>query len=273
MEPKILLTTLFGGESFVYTDARGNTITAQLNGNVVAELVAAVQDGVDGSLIFGDIAGQITTGPRAGTIVGNGSLPVSGATTPRGGQFTAVASPPALSNPNFPLPANPLKGQQVNLQAVASNAAGQTFVFNTFDVSANGGGKFGNTSPNFGWTIQLYTLNNATGASTLFEDLSAPLTSEAGTASTLTAVTIGGAAFNPEDGQLVFELHYVEMPAGGAGAATAAIYFDHLFSLDTSNPNATPVDLGDLALGSASTFTAMTFMTTGPSVPRTSSTR
>ncbi len=266
MEPKILLTTLFGGESFVYTDGRGNTITAQLNGNVVAELVAAVQDGVNGSLIFGDIGGQITTGPRKGTIVGNGSLPVTGATNPQGGQFSSAASPPGLTNPNVPQPFNGQRGQQVNLQGVASNSAGQTFAFNSYNVSTTG---VVATSPNFGWTIQLFTLSNTTGTSNLFEDLSIPLLSEAATSSTVTAVSIGGAAFNPENNQLVFELHYVETPAATNGTAggtgmVAPIIFDHLFTLDTSIAGNAPVDLGDLALGSTSTFTALTFVATSP---------
>ena len=57
-------------------DARNQNATAQFNGNVVAELVSAIQT-ADGSLIFGDIEGVINTGPRAGVVIGNGSLPVS----------------------------------------------------------------------------------------------------------------------------------------------------------------------------------------------------
>ena len=87
LEPRVLMTTVFGGESFRYTDAQGRTVTATLSGNVAAELVSAVQAGgqppsqrhsVGWVSDIRRYRGDIHVGSRAaGIIVGNGSVPVT----------------------------------------------------------------------------------------------------------------------------------------------------------------------------------------------------
>ena len=117
LEPRVLMTTVYGGETFQYTDALGNTVTTTLNGNVVSELVGAVQAGgtsgktantttSGGYLIFGDIVGQFTAGPRQTVIVGNGSIPVD-----NGRQGSTDTPHITIPGDNYPSVANP--GDQV----------------------------------------------------------------------------------------------------------------------------------------------------------------
>src|SRR5947207_2547219 len=61
MENRVLLTAIYGGETFTYTDSGGKAITVQLNGNVSAEMIAAIQSS-NGALAFGNIAGGFGTG-------------------------------------------------------------------------------------------------------------------------------------------------------------------------------------------------------------------
>ncbi len=210
-----MLTTLYGGESFQYTGANGSTVTATLTGNVVAELIGAVQSGglagvstmtvpstpnagdTQGTLIFGDIEGTIGSGARQGTVIGNGTIPIpSGATTSNNTAITV----PGLSFNSV--------GKQINLSQIATNAAGETFTFNIYDVNSNGMTIQENGSTQ--WTLQLLQLNSTTNAALT------PVTTVVTTAPTLSSlvplnaadVSVPGAAFDPIDGQLYFDVHY-----------------------------------------------------------------
>ncbi len=164
IEQRLLLTTVFGGERFLYTDATGDTIMAQLNGGALAaELIAAVQTG-DGSLLFGDIEGTILAVPgatpatvRPGAVIGNGSAPVSVGLF--GNQATQGLAPV--------LPAGP----QNNLGGVASNANGQTFAMNMYNVDGTGKKMAADAFGNVEWTVKLLSLDNARGTGTEIDDL------------------------------------------------------------------------------------------------------
>ena len=179
LEPRVLMTTVYGGDVFQYTDAMGNPVTATLNGNVIAELVSAVQAGgisaknqvaVGGYLMFGDIAGKFTSGPRQGVIIGNGSVPVNngtqGAPTVAGSHITV----PGASYPDPDAQPDPLTGNQVNLQTLSTNLAGQTFTFNLFDVGPDGKPIVSPKDPSSkqqDWTMQVIQLDNSSMAGTV----------------------------------------------------------------------------------------------------------
>ncbi|HEY4330115.1 MAG TPA: hypothetical protein VGN88_10305, partial [Phycisphaerae bacterium] len=170
LEPRVMMTTVFGGESFQYTDALGNTVTATLNGNVVAELVSAVQVGGDrgrkngpaatgGYLMFGDIAGKFTSGPRKNVVIGNGSIPINNGSQGNPGAMVTVAglAYPSAQNP----------GQRINLTTVASDAQGDLFSFNLFNQSQTGGTMLSaNDSTETLWTMQVIEFPNGSSAGT-----------------------------------------------------------------------------------------------------------
>ncbi|HVT80544.1 MAG TPA: hypothetical protein VHM90_07800, partial [Phycisphaerae bacterium] len=232
MEPRVLMTTVYGGETFVYTDALGNTVTATLNGNVVAELVGAQQYGggtvqrvtTGGYLVFGDIAGRFTAGPRSGLVIGNGSLPVT-----LGTQSSATTQIPGLN----------YTSNQIHLQALASNAAGNTYGFNAFDTDATGTVVKTTSTPNQTiWTFQVVGLSNTSGASTVLVTIPSNNTNPA-----LTPVIpldaenarIPATAYNPVDGKIYFEVDYSVKPqqqGGGGGGAAPTIYTNEIWSFD-----------------------------------------
>ena len=254
MEPRLLMTTLYGGETFQYAGSNTN-VTVTLTGNNAAELVAAVQTGglagnsppnapadtgnpdLEGNLLFGDIAGTITSGPRNGTIIGNGALPTTtGSTTSSRVQIAG------LSYTSI--------GDQINVQGISANAAGNMYAFNLFDVDATGATQQTNGSTQ--WTLQVLQLTNSTagfsGATTV---LATNPTVTSGTTSSLIAplgansVTIQGAAFNPLNGLLYVDVH-TEIAATGTGTGSGTQYQDTIYTLNTQTEVFTSV--GTLSL-------------------------
>lgn len=231
MEPRLLLTTLFGatptnpllvarayGEVFQYTDARQKLITATISGNTIAELISSVQDAYTGQLLFADIGGKIVSSPigRTGTIIGNGCVPVT--LNEGGGAPTNITDPlgavgiglnvtlAALATYNGATIMNP-GGAFGNLNA------GDTFAFNVYSPAGN----IANTSPAVpNVVIQMIKLNPKTGATlsvlhleNLLEQYTVTMPGAAGappvSVGQTTAVSaITAAAFNPVDGLLYF---------------------------------------------------------------------
>lgn len=74
LEPRVLLTTLMGGEVFEYIDARGQTVRVTLEGDIIAELIGGDIDNTSNELILGDLPGYIysSTLGREGAV--NGGL-------------------------------------------------------------------------------------------------------------------------------------------------------------------------------------------------------
>lgn len=267
LEPRVLMTTVYGGDVFRYTDARGNTVTATLNGNVVAELVSAVQAGgisgrnvtaVGGHLIFGDIVGTFTSGPRKGVIVGNGSVPIDNGTQ---GSPTQGNAHITITGASYPDPdANPaLPGNQVNLQTLSTDLAGRTFTFNIFDIQPNGSltlSPADATSKLQDFTMQLIQLDNTTMAGTVVytidsDQVGSILPFATNTTHTFTYSNVGvrAAAFNPIDNKLYFEFHYQlddVGPAAGTGNATTTTttIVDEIFSIDPNNTASGFTDVG-----------------------------
>lgn len=68
LEPRLLLTTLVGGDVFEYMDASGGIVRVALNGDLIVELIAADIDDQNQPLL-GDMPGEITGSAlgRAGT--------------------------------------------------------------------------------------------------------------------------------------------------------------------------------------------------------------
>ena len=235
LEPRVLMTTVYGGEVFQYTDSLGNLVKTTLNGNVVTELVSAVQAGGispkrltshGGYLIFGDIAGRFTSGPRQGVVVGNGSLPVNNGT-----QGSATASGAHITVPNAAYPAGLTGATQVYLQTLATNNLGQTFTFNLFDNDTAGNvmrSPLDAGSQQQQWVMQLIELNNSTMAGSVVYSVNSdssvsPLHFPTdNTTSTYAYANVGvkAAAFNPIDNRLYFEFHYdLAITTGSNGTA------------------------------------------------------
>jgi hypothetical protein len=264
MEQRILMTTLLGGERFTYTDARGNTILAQLNGaSLATELIAATQDGT-GNLLFGDIEGTVRQNgdptapvdPRNGAIVGNGAIPVSGGLQ---GSATLGFGRPGGSV-NFGL----------NFGGIAANRGGATFGFNITTVDQNNkplatfpvtgdviptAAPSGGTVPPVPYDLLLFQINTNpnppppgaqnSGNAFNFQDLSVVLEGAdddvAGIGTGVAAlepdllqatkVSIAGAAFNPADGLLYFDLQFTPKPPSGGVTIPQQ---DVLYSVDPS---------------------------------------
>jgi hypothetical protein len=270
LEPRVLMTTVFGGDVFQYTDALGNAVTVTLNGNVAAELVGAVQAGgltrttgnptetTGGYLLFGDIAGRFSSGSRNGVIVGNGSLPVNNGT-----QGSPLQGQAHITLPGASYPTDTQTTSQVNLQVLATNASGQTYTFNIFDVDSNGSltiSALDTSSKAQIFTMQVIQLNTSTmGGSlaytvrsdqvgTLFPTLGTPPGSDTTNTYTYEEVGIRAAAFNPMDNKLYFDLHYkltfiensTESGSGGGGGqngtAGDVTYVEEIYSFNPAVP-------------------------------------
>lgn len=106
LEPRLLLTTLFGSEVFEYQDANGEIVRIALEGNIVAELIAGDIDDTNAPYL-GDMPGAITasdfgrTGVEIlGGIGGEDGIEVIGDITnlPEGFSIYGLATSDALSN-------------------------------------------------------------------------------------------------------------------------------------------------------------------------------
>ncbi|MEQ9460748.1 MAG: hypothetical protein RIG82_07345 [Phycisphaeraceae bacterium] len=59
LEPRVLLTTLVGGDTFVYVDSTDNTVEVQLDGDIIVELIAAQYNPATGQIELGNLPGLI----------------------------------------------------------------------------------------------------------------------------------------------------------------------------------------------------------------------
>ena len=262
----MLLTTLVGGQSFDYLLPGGSLpggpfVHVQANGNMVAELIAAIKTsnaGNNSSLLLGQLPG--TSG---GVGVNNGSIPVTG-----GNAQSATPNPYTDLDVNATIGpqtgVNTFDFSQINLRGIASNSGGVTYAFNIFNTVTGGNGTLNfpttsgtTTSNNTLWDIQLLQINNTSGKATFIADLTNQLeTGQAGysdpndqfglpkAASPLGAamlpdllgasnVTIGGAAFNPIDGRLYFDVEFTP-PSNNTVGTGSNLTQDILMSIDPS---------------------------------------
>ncbi|MBN1553168.1 MAG: hypothetical protein JXA11_00365 [Phycisphaerae bacterium] len=111
LEPRLLLTTLVGGDVFEYMDAGGEIVRIALEGDLIVELIAAdvyLDPNGDQAILLGDMPGEFTgdsTSGRAGVqilggIGGADAVDLIGSITgmPDGFSMTALATSDAQSN-------------------------------------------------------------------------------------------------------------------------------------------------------------------------------
>jgi len=124
LEPRFLLSTVYGGESFRYFDVNGQLVEITVDGNAIVELIGAEVSG--STAILGDLPGEITDsdlGREGFNFLAGGGLTVIGDTyvvdndapfqTPEG-----INAPPTFD------------GSLVTLESLASRADGRTFSIN-----------------------------------------------------------------------------------------------------------------------------------------------
>ncbi|MCE9589128.1 MAG: hypothetical protein K8S99_01230 [Planctomycetes bacterium] len=141
LEPRTLLTTIFGGETFWYLDADQHTIQITVSGDAVVELIAGDVDtstgGGAGSLIIGDIPGLITSSPFPGRtnaklfggLGGADGIRVLGTTPISDPEF----APGSIPRPNG-------GSAQINLDSLAtSTVSGQSYSLNVADLALTQG--------------------------------------------------------------------------------------------------------------------------------------
>lgn len=137
LEPRVLLTTLFGGDVFEYEDPEGNTIRvaleADLPSDLIVELIGSEVD-AEGTLRLGDLPGRIIAGPNAGTNIGGG---------PGGDEgVDELGDTPVLDLSSFDLGTFTLAdgpNDAINIEALAGlTEDGRTLGFNFGTADVNG---------------------------------------------------------------------------------------------------------------------------------------
>ncbi|MCC7204368.1 MAG: hypothetical protein IT441_04765 [Phycisphaeraceae bacterium] len=230
LEPRLLLSTVYGGETFEFQDAQQQRIVVSVSGNVVVEIIGATVSNNDNSLILHQMPGSILTSPvgRAGTRL-NGGFGGSKGSDPV--TFDSINGAPI----EYFVPPTPgggggdLGGDVLAVNALASNADGDTYGFNYFESPS------GVPLP----TIHLFKFEDH-GASPATETPIADIGSRILTLiyggplpdTNPPAVTaVDAAAFNPVDGRL-----YFVVTVDRADQETSPQGLQYVFSIDVSGP-------------------------------------
>ncbi|MGH7213863.1 MAG: hypothetical protein ACREIT_03775, partial [Tepidisphaeraceae bacterium] len=206
LEPRRLLTTVLPNETFEFADAEGNIVRVRVEGNMIVELIGSVVDDTNTATLV-ELPGRITVSDtRPGTnlfggIGGGTGVQVIGNTT-----ITDSINGAGGTVPTVPSDA-------VNFDAIASNAAGQTWGLNLLTVVT------GNTQNK---VVQLAQLSNSTGAATVAHSIEASLPLDT-TSGQSTVTDIRAADFGP-DGLLYF------VAVGGVGGTAGEV--PRLFRVD-----------------------------------------
>ncbi len=136
LEPRVLLTTLIGGDVFEYIDADGQTVRIATSGDTVAEIIAADIDD-ENNPVLGDMPGTFL-----GSSIARGGTDVLGG---RGGlDGVAPIGPTPIDDPIAPAFQIPTDGNDAtgagenNIRAIATrdtiSGDGQTWGINVGDV-------------------------------------------------------------------------------------------------------------------------------------------
>ncbi len=175
LEPRRLLTTFHGGDTFEFLDAQGNIERLKFFGNITAEVIGgAVQ--LDNTLKLVNLPGTLNGAPINGGI-GGGS----------GSQLIGNSS---------------VNGTATAVSALAADATGN--VYYVTETPTTVAGPTGNVTQNI---VQISMVDPTTGNSVVVAEVSAQAVAAAGGrfAGTNPMVTgISGAAFSPVDGKLYF---------------------------------------------------------------------
>src|SRR5437764_7276049 len=137
LEPRALLTTFVGGDTFEFQDIGGQIDRITFTGNITAEVIGASIDRNTNAISLTDLPGVLYTGGQG--INGIPQLLNGGITTPQGasviGTITIIDPFDANGNGNG------------NIGGLASDAAGNLYGINVV-IPQNTGGTTGTTAPN-----------------------------------------------------------------------------------------------------------------------------
>ncbi len=197
LEPRKLLTTLVGGDMFMYQDVDGQLVVISVTGDAIVELIGA-QTNPGEPIVLGHLTGQFLQSEvnKTGISVGPNGVKLLG-TTPIIDPFVQEGSIPWVPN----------GAAEINIQALASRPdTGATYGFNV--ITANIGG-----TPTE--IVQLIEFDTLTGNGTVIAHLQAGLPANID--------GIRAAAFDPTDPDM---LYFVAEAEG----------IDRLYSLDITDP-------------------------------------
>jgi hypothetical protein len=230
MEPRVLMTTVVGGNVFTYLDPRGDTVHMTVTGNTIAEVLSSVQD-ENGTVLLGDLVGRGSNDDvlLQGTI-GRGQIAIPG-----------------------------LADVQTNVRTIASNAHGRTFTFNLFDVDAtNTVITNGTNGPVF--TFQMIELSPDSGNVISTVDLTANVGLNFVNRTTYANAALTASAFNSFDQRLYFILRYDFKDTTTTGGTTTSL--NELFAVDVNTDVVS--DIGAMPNGSTFNYSAMSFVVNSP---------
>ncbi|MCC7408806.1 MAG: hypothetical protein IT442_12090, partial [Phycisphaeraceae bacterium] len=203
LEPRLLLSTLFGGETFEFQDAQQQRIIVSVGGNVVVEVIGGTVSINDNTVILHQMPGDIWT-----SSIGRGGIRLNGGFAGQKGSDPVTldslnGAPISYSAPGgLGGGGGPVFGNNLSVNALASNAEGDTYGFNFYEPSGGLGAP----------TVHLFRFVNH-GSTGAVESQVADLGPR------IRALVFGGtppednppevrgvdaAAFNPIDGRLYF---------------------------------------------------------------------
>ena len=203
LEPRQLLTTLVGGDTFEFSYTGGLAVRVALTGNIQAELIGATLDARNQPQL-NQVPGALTGGPRQGTKLFGGYAGADGISP------INVAFPPETeSRTNLTgLGFNRFApSTQINLRALAVNSEGKTYAINSFAQT------FGMSSTA---SYQLVSVNRANGDGTVVAQLADDVATQLGV-NTGALGPVTAAAFSPDDPNLLYFLASARI-GGGVGA-------------------------------------------------------
>ncbi len=238
LEPRVMLTTLVGGDVFDFAspgasqgsgqDTNPPIIRISLHGNIQADFIGA-RVNESNQLILTDLPGRFVSSDvgRSGTEylggVGgiDGSIPVS---------LNQSTGAPMIYD-NFRQ-----RGNALAFQAIASNSNGATWGFNVTTPAST------TSATGRVWLTQL---DNTTGEGSNVTELTSLLPDNPGTPGSGTVMGVTAAAFDPNDPNTLYFVVVFDQElgggggGGGGGTTTTHISTPELFKLDVTNPTGT----------------------------------
>ncbi|MCX5660249.1 MAG: hypothetical protein NTW19_11075 [Planctomycetota bacterium] len=210
LEPRVLLTTLVGGDVYEFVDANNQTVRVRIEGDAIVELIGASVDDQN-QAVLGDLPGRFvgsTIGRTGTTVLGGGSGIQDIGPTP-------ISDPINASNSITRVP-----GDNINLNAIASrdeNGGGATYAFNVGSVTVGTGSvrnvlelvrfdSLSNTSSSSGGAATVKALIQQ---ASLRDDILSTLTSTMGTVSSFAIDPTSGDAFAVNSERKLFRVNRV----------------------------------------------------------------
>ncbi|MDB5332694.1 MAG: hypothetical protein JWP03_3845 [Phycisphaerales bacterium] len=219
LEPRYMLTTIVGGNTFLFRNQDGHLQEIKAFGNITAEIIGSNVDGGN-NVVLEDLPG-VLTGPGGGII--NGGLNILPGATLVGNINISDPGGPAITAPPSSIAVNPATGQMFGIVVQTIPAMGMVPASNI---------------------AVLVTIDKTTGNGTVVADITGQILAAAGIVpGTMGAVVTSapGAAFNPANGLLYFTgtAGTAPTPGGMAGGN------EKLFTVDVNNPTASVAGIGN----------------------------